>query len=285
MARTLRQIEQTQEHVRLVGLSATLPNYKDVALFLRVNLNRGLFYFGQDYRPVPLDQTYVGVSSKKAIKRANVMNEVLFEKVEADAGKNQIIIFVHSRKDTLKTARELRDMAMEKEMLGKFLPESGASRQIIENEIENTIKSPDLGDLLKYGFGIHHAGMARVDRTTVEDLFADGHIQVLVSTLTLAWGVNLPAHTVIIKGTQVYSPEKGDWVELSPMDMMQMMGRAGRPQYDTTGHGREVGCVLLQFWNVGLVSLHYRHLYTIRGRGVEKAIFAEISSTCVVVSH
>lgn len=41
------------------------------------------------------------------------------------------------------------------------------------------------------------------DRTLVEDLFADGHIQVLVSTATLAWGVNLPAHTVIIKGTQV----------------------------------------------------------------------------------
>ena len=45
--------------------------------------------------------------------------------------------------------------------------------------------------------------MARADRTLVEDLFGDGHIQVLVSTATLAWGVNLPAHTVIIKGTQV----------------------------------------------------------------------------------
>lgn len=45
--------------------------------------------------------------------------------------------------------------------------------------------------------------MNRVDRTLVEELFADGHIQVLVSTATLAWGVNLPAHTVIIKGTQV----------------------------------------------------------------------------------
>jgi hypothetical protein len=44
------------------------------------------------------------------------------------------------------------------------------------------------------------------DRTLVEDLFADGHIQVLVSTATLAWGVNLPAHTVIIKGTQVRRP-------------------------------------------------------------------------------
>ncbi len=62
----------------------------------------------------------------------------------------------------------------------------------------------------------------RVDRTLVEDLFADRHIQVLVSTSTLAWGVNLPAHTVIIKGTQVYSPEKGRWVELGALDVMQV---------------------------------------------------------------
>jgi ParB-like chromosome segregation protein Spo0J len=39
----------------------------------------------------------------------------------------------------------------------------------------------ELADLLPYGFAIHHAGMTRVDRTLVEDLFADGHIQVLVS--------------------------------------------------------------------------------------------------------
>ena len=80
----------------------------------------------------------------------------------------------------------------------------------------------ELKDLLSYGFAIHHAGMSRVDRLLVEDLFADRHIQVLVSTATLAWGVNLPAHTVIIKGTQVYSPEKGRWVELSALDVMQV---------------------------------------------------------------
>lgn len=44
----------------------------------------------------------------------------------------------------------------------------------------------------------------------------------LVSTSTLAWGVNLPAHTVIIRGTQIYSPEKGRWVELSALDVMQV---------------------------------------------------------------
>lgn len=104
-------------------------------------------------------------------------------------------------------------------------------------------KDPDLKDLLPYGFAIHHgifysflftlthlyshshsfthsflllswttAGLTRADRTLVEDLFKDKHIQVLVSTSTLAWGVNLPAHTVIIKGTQIYNPEKGNYI-------------------------------------------------------------------------
>ena len=70
---------------------------------------------------------------------------------------------------------------------------------------QRSSQNPELKDLLSYGFAIHHAGMNRVDRTLVEELFADKHIQVLVSTATLAWGVNLPAHTVIIKGTQVSS--------------------------------------------------------------------------------
>ena len=59
----------------------------------------------------------------------------------------------------------------------------------------------------------------------------------MVSTATLAWGVNLPARTVIIKGTQVYSPEEGRWIELSLQDVMQMLGRAGRPKFDDRGEG------------------------------------------------
>lgn len=108
--------------------------------------------------------------------------------------------------------------------------------EVLRTEAEQ-VKNHELKDLLPYGFAIHHAGMTRVDRTLVEDLFADRHIQVLVSTATLAWGVNLPAHTVIIKGTQIYNPEKGRWVELGALDVLQMLGRAGRPQYDTRGEG------------------------------------------------
>ncbi|GFH22736.1 RNA helicase, activating signal cointegrator 1, partial [Haematococcus lacustris] len=51
---------------RIVGLSATLPNYEDVADFLRVKADKGLFYFDNTYRPCPLAQQYVGVNVKKA---------------------------------------------------------------------------------------------------------------------------------------------------------------------------------------------------------------------------
>ena len=59
-----------------------------------------------------------------------------------------------------------------------------------------------------YSVSMHPTGMTREDRVLVEDLFNDGAVQVLVCTATLAWGVNLSAHTVIIKGTQIYNPER-----------------------------------------------------------------------------
>ena len=82
VARTLRQIEVSQEMVRLVGLSATLPNYADVAAFLRVDPGKGLFHFDSSFRPVGLEQQFVGVTEK--------------------AGKKQVLVFVHSRKETAK---------------------------------------------------------------------------------------------------------------------------------------------------------------------------------------
>ena len=42
VARTLRLVETSQSLIRIVGLSATLPNYKDVGVFLRANPNTGL---------------------------------------------------------------------------------------------------------------------------------------------------------------------------------------------------------------------------------------------------
>ncbi|KFY24405.1 hypothetical protein V493_05264 [Pseudogymnoascus sp. VKM F-4281 (FW-2241)] len=238
VSRTIRKMEQTGDPVRLVGLSATLPNYRDVASFLRVDPLKGMFHFDGSFRPCPLRQEFIGITEKKAIKQLKTMNDITYTKVLEHVGtnRNQMIIFVHSRKETAKTARYVRDKALEEETISQILRSDAGSREALSTEAES-VNDRDLKDLLPYGFGIHHAGMTRPDRTSVEDLFNDGLIQVLVCTATLAWGVNLPAHTVIIKGTQIYSPEKGSWVELSPQDVLQMLGRAGRPQYDTYGEG------------------------------------------------
>lgn len=87
--------------------------------------------------------------------------------------------------------------------------------------------------VMTLGVGYHTAGMKLNDRKIVEDLFLHQHMRVLCATSTLAMGVNLPAHLVIIKSTQQYEQGVG-YREMSLMNICQMLGRAGRPQFDTT---------------------------------------------------
>ena len=59
--------------------------------------------------------------------------------------------------------------------------------------------------------------------------------QILIATSTLAWGVNFPAHLVVVKGTEYYDGKTRRYVDFPITDVLQMMGRAGRPQYDDHG--------------------------------------------------
>jgi pre-mRNA-splicing helicase BRR2 len=102
-----------------------------VAAFLRVKNETGLFYFDNSFRPVPLEQIYVGVSEKKAIKRLMLMNEICYEKVIERAGKHQILVFVHSRKETARTGKIIRDMALAKDELHKFIGEQSETRDVL----------------------------------------------------------------------------------------------------------------------------------------------------------
>lgn len=65
--------------IRIVGLSATLPNYRDVATFLRVNPQVGLFYFDSRFRPVPLSQRFIGVKARKPAQQNMEMNQVCYD--------------------------------------------------------------------------------------------------------------------------------------------------------------------------------------------------------------
>ncbi|KAG8186270.1 hypothetical protein JTE90_004616 [Oedothorax gibbosus] len=237
VARTLRQVETSQSMIRIIGLSATLPNYIDVASFLRVNPMEGLFFFDDRFRPVPLAPTFIGVKANNPMQQLKDMEEVCYKKVVEIVREHQVMVFVHARNATVKTAMILKEIAQKNNELHLFTNQQsdsgfGAAKT-------NILKSRNkqLKELFENGFAIHHAGMLRSDRNLVEKYFADGLVKVLVCTSTLAWGVNLPARAVIIKGTEIYDSKAGNFVDLSVLDVMQIFGRAGRPQFDSKGEG------------------------------------------------
>lgn len=234
VARCLRLEEaDPTNHMRIVGLSATLPNYKDVARFLNVDIDEGLKVFGPEYRPVPLEQTFIGTQETSRAKEAAI-DRLTYREVLANLKQGyQVMVFVHSRKQTITLGKYFMEEAKKDHLEYHFA--SNLDRETLKRG--NTLQGRDLSDLFRFGICCHHAGMTRYDRTTVEDLYRESKFKVLICTATLAWGVNLPAHSVIIRGTEVYDPKRGGHVSISVLDVMQIFGRAGRPQYDTSGHG------------------------------------------------
>jgi replicative superfamily II helicase len=245
VARTILKCEIIQKRIRLVGLSATLPNYYDVADFLGVK--EGLFAFDSSYRATPLTMKFFGISEKRPYDEYKKLeNELVYEQVIKYLKKGkQILVFVHSRMETMNFAKELYRLAQENCEEDYFRYESDETGYIefkenlqIKNNREYTkISNKTLQELIPYGLGFHNAGLLKKDRNIVEKLFKNRTIKVLVSTSTLAWGVNLPAYSVIIKGTQFYDASEGKKVDISILDILQMFGRAGRPQYDKKGVG------------------------------------------------
>ncbi|SCW02100.1 LAFE_0E14180g1_1 [Lachancea fermentati] len=241
VARTLRQVESSQSMIRILGLSATLPNFGDVADFLGVNRYVGMFYFDQSFRPKPLEQQLLGCRGKAGSRQArDNIDRVSYERLAEMRQKgNQVMVFVHSRKDTVKSARTFISMARTNQEADLFSVNSPTKDHYTREMTHN--KDKDIKELFQFGFGVHHAGMSRSDRNLTERMFKDGAINVLICTATLAWGVNLPADVVIIKGTQVYDPKKGGFTDLGISDVIQIFGRAGRPGFGST-HGTGILC-------------------------------------------
>jgi ATP-dependent DNA helicase HFM1/MER3 len=96
-----------------------------------------------------------------------------------------------------------------------------------------SFQNKDLQATAECGVAFHHAGLDQGDRSLVENLYLEGQISVICCTSTLAVGVNLPAHLVVLKNTVGYG-DKGPQ-EYVDMEVMQMLGRAGRPQFNDSG--------------------------------------------------
>ena len=216
---------------RIVALSATMPNIQDVADWLDAPPECTLA-FGEEYRPVKLHagvETYSHGENAFADKYRRLYRALdLAEPHVRDGG--QALTFVASRQDTVQSAKKARDVVAERDV------PMGARGDFDFHEATQQLGNETLRQSVLDGVAFHHAGLARSDKDLVEEWFREGKISLLFSTSTLAWGVNLPARCVVIRDTKLHDPLEGE-VDMSPIDVLQMLGRAGRPDYDDVGYG------------------------------------------------
>ena len=214
---------------RIVGLSTSLANPSDLADWMGID-RVGLYNFTPSIRPIPLEIHIAGFPGNAYCPRMATMNKPTFQAIIEHSYDKPVLIFVSSRRQTRLTSMELINLSANSDHSPVF------NRMDELDSIEcDKISDETLRHTIKFGIGIHHAGLATADRKIVEKLFRNQKIQVLVTTSTLAWGVNLPAHLVVIKGTEFYDAKEKRYVDMPTTDVMQMMGRAGRPQYDDRG--------------------------------------------------
>ena len=157
------------------------------------------------------------------------MNKPTYAAIQLHSPTKPVIVFVSSRRQTRLTANDLITFAVAEERPQQFL------RNVSQDEVYailTSVRDSSLRHSLQFGIGLHHAGLGDQDRCLVERLFLEMKIQILVATSTLAWGVNTPAHLVVIKGTEFYDAPTRSYVDMPITDVLQMMGRAGRPQFD-----------------------------------------------------
>lgn len=217
---------------RLVVLSASLDDLNELDVWLRAKA------ILQDERPVPLHQAVCSAESGRAImlwadgQREDVQMtgpaggdvDALAARLALDtaATKRQVIVF---RASIPKVTSLARAIAAQREATG-VRPE--LNERLLELEDPDTVK--ELADLLACGVAFHNADLSAAERRLVEDAFRAGDVRILVSTTTLAMGVNMPADVVIVADTERWELQGANWTTraLSVADYRNAAGRAGR---------------------------------------------------------
>ncbi|KFV44069.1 putative ATP-dependent DNA helicase HFM1, partial [Tyto alba] len=213
--------------LRFVAVSATIPNAEDIAEWLSDRKMPAVcLKIDEDQRPVKLRKIVLGFpcsDNQTEFKFDLTLNYKIASIIQTYSEQKPALVFCATRKGVQQAASVLAKDA-------KFLL-SIEQKQRLQRSA-NSLKDSKLRDLLMYGVAYHHAGMELSDRKIIEGAFTVGDLPVLFTTSTLAMGVNLPAHLVVIKSTMHYVG--GMFQEYSETDILQMIGRAGRPQFDTT---------------------------------------------------
>lgn len=217
-----------QDYVRFIGISATVSNIGDLGdWFSTESAKTEVFQVDLNKRPVKLKTFVLGYNCKSETNDFafdNLLNDKLPPVIQEYSNQKPTLIFCATRKSCSSTASYLVKNAK----LDVFYAHE---RKRHFYQISKMCHDSTLQETTRCGVAFHHAGLQISDRRLIEQAFLDGQLAILCSTSTLAVGVNLPAHLVIIKNTNYFKEAK--FVPYSESSLVQMIGRAGRPQFDT----------------------------------------------------
>lgn len=236
------------KHVRMIFLSATIPNALEFAEWIAYIQQQVVHVVYTEKRVIPLTHYFQTDSlyliqdnafhlkefnnSMKAIPSRKDMDKILpaaIEKVNLPA-----VVFSFSRKDceayAVKVKKDFLDQE-EKDLVKTIFENAIASLRKEDREIVIIEK---MLTILQRGIGIHHSGLLPIIREIVEILFQESLIKVLFATETFSIGLNMPAKTVIFTSLRKFDGQNRRL--LTSGEFIQMSGRAGRRGLDDRGH-------------------------------------------------
>lgn len=229
----LARLMQVNPDMQVLALSATINNVEEIAEWLKAG------YVTTEWRPIQLNEGVVlheeiqfkdGDARKIEKKSRNSAINLALNTIKSGG---QTLIFANTRRKAVTLAKKATSEV--EGLLSK--PVKRALVRDAEKILaagERTRISEVLAELVQHGTAFHHAGLGGGHRRVIEDSFRRGKIKVLAATPTLAFGVNLPARTVVIQDYRRYEPGYG-YYPISVLEYKQMAGRAGRPKYDKVG--------------------------------------------------
>ncbi len=231
---SLTRLRRAYSDLQIVALSATVGNSEELAEWL------GARHLASDFRPVPLKRgvyfdgriTFTDLTTRELDPPGEAVPR-LVRTVVQDGG--QALVFVNTRKSSEQVAESLvptvRSLLSreERERARRAVEELGG---VSDEETEGLRR---LASLIPNGVAFHNASLTNPERRVVEHAFRDRTLKALVATPTLAAGINLPARRVVVRDTTRYDDRLGMQAPIPAMEVHQMLGRAGRPRFDTTG--------------------------------------------------
>lgn len=219
---------------RLLLLSATLPNARELAEWMAEVRGARPAVVTERVRPVPLEFLAADASGRLVpLERARPQDrrrpEWILQVLEAleEAGLLPAILFF--------PARRLCDEAVAA-LARHPAPGEAARREAWtrwEEEFPHLRGHGQRRALVRAGVAAHHAGHTTAWRMAVEDLLERGLLRAVCATTTLAAGLDVPARTVVLSTLVRNSPEGPTY--LTATEFHQMTGRAGRRGRDAVG--------------------------------------------------